>query len=295
MTKKQAVRAKEWQVDILKNMHAEEPRPSASQRRRLAVETGLDEVWIRNWFIRYNKRSGSRPLGGSTPTRRGGSLMHTIKLIVPRSDTTIHSDTSRSQGPSPAHPVLSPGTSDILPPLDTLLASVNGQAVKYYSRRMLHPSYTQVLPQSVDPRFLGYIPGAPSALGSRSSSSSSSSCYSSLGEENAFPRNTRKWRYSRDPLHNRYPDFSAFFLPTPCDAICDAAGMPEFSPIATSSPMHSPSSLSTVLSPDFTLSTMPMHSPIALPVSFPARLSFLHAMQAEEALDFARDSLSPSH
>lgn len=41
MSKKPIVRAKQWQLDILKKMHAEEARPSTSQRHKLVIETGL--------------------------------------------------------------------------------------------------------------------------------------------------------------------------------------------------------------------------------------------------------------
>ncbi|KAG2151316.1 hypothetical protein DEU56DRAFT_545632 [Suillus clintonianus] len=255
MIKKTAVRAKQWQVDILKNMHAEEARPSASQRHKLAVETGLDEAWIRNWFMRKNR-------GSRAPMHPGGPLMHIIKLDRPKPDTPIHSDTSRSQGPASSHPVVSQGTSDTPPTLESLLVSVNRQSDKGYSMRTLAPN--DALPHSVDPRSLSYTPDVRPALATRSNSSS----YSSLEEESTLPQNTRKRRYSRDPLHNRYPDFSKFFLPTPSDTIGDAAKTPELPPIDMSSPIHNPSSINTALSPDFAPSAMQLHSPIAMPVFF---------------------------
>ncbi|KAG1748731.1 hypothetical protein EDB19DRAFT_1905072 [Suillus lakei] len=278
MIKKPPVRAKQWQLDILKKMHAEEARPSASQRHKLAVETGLDEPWIRNWFIRKNR-------GSRAPPRPGGPLMCIIKLDPPEPDNPTYFDASRSQGPS-SHPVTPQGTSDIPPTLDSLLASANGQVDQNYPTQRLAPRY--ILPHSVEPRSLSYTPDARPALAIRFSSRSS---YLSFGEESTLPQNTRKWRYSRDPLHNRYPDFSKFFLPTFSDTTGDAAKTPEFSPIAMSPLTHNPSSIDAALrlSPDFSSSFMQLHSSITMPVFFSASLSLLHTMQAQDA----RDSTSP--
>ncbi|KAG1774886.1 hypothetical protein EV702DRAFT_1121667 [Suillus placidus] len=217
--------------------------------------------------------------------RPGGPLMRIIKLDPPEPDTPTYSDTSRSQGPTPSHPVVSQGTSDLPPTSESLLALVD-RADEVNSTQKLAPRYS--LPYSVEPRSLGYTPDAPPALATRSSSGLS---YSSLGKERALRQNTGTWRYSRDPLHNRYPDFSKFFLPAPSDTMGNAAKTAEFSPISMSPLTHNPSSIGTALSPDFTLSTMQPYPPIAMPVFFSASLSLLHNMQAQHA----RDSPFPGH
>ncbi|KAG2112291.1 uncharacterized protein F5147DRAFT_650928 [Suillus discolor] len=245
MSKKPIVRAKQWQLDILKKMHAEEARPSASQRHKLATETGLDEAWIRNWFMRKN-RVPRRPV----QTRPEGPLEHIIKLDPPQPDTPTYSDASRSQGPSRSHPVVTQKMSILPPTSESLLASV-GRADSAKSTWRL--AFRYGLPHSVEPRSVGHTSDEPPAVAIGSSSRSS---YSSLGKEKALQQNTKAWRYSRDPLHNRYPDFSKFFVPTSSDTIGDAAKMPEFSSIAMSSLTHNPSSIDTALSLDSTFSTM---------------------------------------
>ncbi|KAG1772359.1 hypothetical protein EDD22DRAFT_947481 [Suillus occidentalis] len=251
MIKKPTVRAKQWQLDILKKMHAEEARPSTSQRHKLAVETGLDEAWIRNWFMRKNRVS--RAPVQNPQMRPGGPLMRIIKLDPPESDTPTNSDASRSRGHFPAHRVVFQGTSD-LPTSEALLASVD-KAVN--STRRLTPRYS--LPDSAEPRSLGYTLDELPTLATRSSSRPSYSC---LGKEMILRQNTRTWQYSRDPLHNRYPDFSKFFLPARSDTIGDAATTPELSPVTMSSLTHNPSSVNTALSPGFALSTIQLRPSI---------------------------------
>ncbi|KAG1906545.1 uncharacterized protein F5891DRAFT_975330 [Suillus fuscotomentosus] len=257
MSKKPIVRAKQWQLDILKKMHAEEARPSTSQRHQLAMETGLDEAWIRNWFMRKNRVP--RP---PVQTRPEGPLVHIIKLDPPQPDTSTCSDAPR-EGPSLSHPVVTQKMSILPPTSESLLASV-GRADSAKSTWRLASGYS--LPHSVEPRSVGYTSDATPALAIGSSSRSS---YSSLGKEKVLQQNTRAWRYSRDPLHNRYPDFSKFFLPASSDTIGDAAKMPEFSSIAMPSLTHNPSSTDTALSLDSTFSTMQlrkMHKTRHLPV-----------------------------
>lgn len=208
--------------------------------------------------------------------RPGGPLVRIIKLDPPKSDTPTNSDASRSRGHSPAHRVVSQGTSD-LPTSEALLASVD-KAVN--STRRLTLRYS--LPDSAEPCSLGYAPDAPSTLATSSSSRPSYSC---LGKEMTLRQNTRTWRYSRDPLHNRYPDFSKFFLPAPSDTIGDAATMPELSAIAMSSLIHDPSSIDTALSPGFALSTIQLYPSITMPVFFSTNLSLLDSMQAQDAQD----------
>ncbi|KAG1792959.1 uncharacterized protein HD556DRAFT_1527741 [Suillus plorans] len=278
MSKKPIVRAKQWQLDILKKMHAEEARPSTSQRHKLAMETGLDEAWIRNWFMRKNRVP--RP---PVQTRPEARLVHIIKLNPPQPDTPTYSDASRSRGPSPPHPVATQKMSILPPTSESLLASV-GRADSAKSTWRLASGYN--LPHSVEPRSVGYTSDATPVLGSSSRSS-----YSSLGKEKALQQNTRAWRYSRDPLHNRYPDFSKFFLPAYSDTIGDAAKMPELSSIAMPSLTHNPSSIDTALSLDSTFSTMQLYSSITTPVFFSTSSSLLHNMQTQDA----QDSPSPGH
>lgn len=203
--------------------------------------------------------------------RPGGPLVRIIKLDPPESDTPTNSDASRSRGTSE------------LPTSETLLASVD-KAVN--STRRLTPRYS--LPDSAEPRSLGYTPDEPPTLATRSSSRASYSC---LGKEMTLRQNTRTWRYSRDPLHNRYPDFSKFFLPAPSDTIGDAATTPELSPVAMSSLTHNPSSIDTTLSPGFALSTIQLYPSIIMPVFFSTNLSLLDSMQAQDA----QDSPFPGH
>jgi len=206
-------------------------------------------------------------------------LIRVIKLDPPGPNTPTHSDASRSQVPSLSYPVVSQGTSDLPPTSESLLALVD-RADKVSPMRKLAPRYS--VPYSVEPRSLGHTSDVPPAL---AISSSSKSSYSSLGKERALRENTRTWRYSKDSLHNRYPDFSKFFLPAPSDTIGDATKMPEFSPIAMSSLTHNPASTDTALSPDFTLSTMQLYPSISMPIFFSASLSLLHNMQAHDARD----------
>ncbi|KAG2155917.1 uncharacterized protein EDB93DRAFT_1247558 [Suillus bovinus] len=275
MIKKPTVRAKQWQLDLLKKMHAEEARPSTSQRHKLAVETGLDEAWIKNWFMRKNRVP--RP---PVPMPPGGPLVRIIKLDLPQPNTPTCSDASRSRGPSPSHPIVSQGTSDLPPTSESLLASAS-RADEINSTRRLAHGYS--LPSSVESRSLGYTPDMPPALAIRSSPRSSSS----LEKERTLRwQNTRAWRYSRDSLHNRYPDFSKFFLPAPSDTIGDTLKMPEFSSIPMpdiSSLTHNPSSINTALSTDSTLSTMHLYPSITMPVFFHTSLSLLHNMQEQDA------------
>ncbi|KAG1822901.1 uncharacterized protein BJ212DRAFT_1331267 [Suillus subaureus] len=204
-------------------------------------------------------------------------LMRVIKLDPPEPNT---SDASRSQGPSPSHPMVPQGTSDLPPTSESLLASVD-RADKVNPTQRLAPRY--ILPNSVEPRPLGHTSDAPPALATTPSSRSS---HSSLGKERALRQNTRTWRYSRDPLHNRYPNFSKFFLPAPSDTIGDATSKtPEFSPIAMSSPTHNASSIDTALSPDFTDSTTQLYPSITMPVFFSVRVSLLHNILAHDAQD----------
>ncbi|KAG1872375.1 hypothetical protein DFJ58DRAFT_436732 [Suillus subalutaceus] len=177
-------------------------------------------------------------------TRPGGPLMRTIKLDPPELNTPSCPDASRPQVIS-SHPVVSPGMSNLPPTSESLLASVD-RMDEVNSTRMLAPGYS--LSYSVEPRSPGYTSDALPALATGSSSRSSDSF---PGNERALRQNTRTWRYSRDPLHNRYPDFSKFFLPVPSDTIGDTTKMPEFSPIAMSPLTHNPSSIDTALFPDF--------------------------------------------
>lgn len=209
--------------------------------------------------------------------RPGGPLVRIIKLNPPVPDTPTYSDASRSQAHSPSHTVMSQGTSDLAPTSESLLALVD-RTVKVNSTRRLAPKYD--LPDSAETRSLGYTPDAPPTSATRSNSRSS---YSSLGKETALRQNTRTWQYSRDPLHNRYPDFSKFFLPAPSDTIGDAAKTPELSPIVMSSLAHGPSRIDTALSPEFALSTTQLYSSVTMPVFFSTYSSLLHNMQVQDA------------
>lgn len=200
-------------------------------------------------------------------TRPGGPLMRIIKLDPPELNTPSYPDASRPQIPSP-HPVVSQGTSTLPPTSESLLASVV-RVDEVNSTRRLAPS----LSYSVEPRSLGYTSDALPAL---ATSSSSRTSYSFPGKERALRQNTRTWRYSRNPLHNRYPDFSKFFLSAPSDTIGDATKMPEFSPIAMSPLTQSHPSIDTAPSLDFAFSTMQLYPSITTPVFFSVRSSLLY-------------------
>lgn len=133
-----------------------------------------------------------------------------MKLDPPGPNTACYSDPPRSQVSSPLHPVVSQGTSNLPSASESFLASVD-RADNVNLTQRLTPTYSP--PYSVAPCSLGYTSDAPAAFVTRSSPRSS---YSSLGKERVLQQNTRTWRYSRDPLHNRYPDFAKFFLPVPC-------------------------------------------------------------------------------
>lgn len=176
--------------------------------------------------------------------------MRTMKFDPPEPNTAAYSDPPRSQVSSSLHPVMSQGTSNLPLASESLLASVDRAHNVNMMQRLTSPTYS---PPYSD---------APPAFVTRSSPRSS---YSSLGKERALQQNTRTWRYSRDPLHNRYPDFAKFFLPVPSDTIGDAAKIPEFSPIAMSPLIHNPSSIDTAPPPDSALSTMQLYPSIAMP------------------------------
>lgn len=184
-------------------------------------------------------------------------------------EDAIQSSASRSLSPFPSYPISFQGTSNIFPALDVLLTSPNGQGYDYHgyraeSARILAPIPHRILPY-VDHSSLGYVQD-----GSRSAP------HWPMEKEltqSASPHYMSTWLYSRDPLHDRYPDFSKFFFPTLSDTFHDAAGFLELQTMAMLPMMDSATG-----------------SPISLSVlvraSF-AKLFLTRAPQAEQTSDVA--------
>jgi hypothetical protein len=201
---------------------------------------------------------------------------------------------SRTPGPSSLHPISSQpeGMPNIHPEYDELLASLTAQPgevdhVWVETPHILAPSPHRISPE-VDFYPLGYIPA-----GSRPTS------HSFRGrEQSALPQHTSTWPYSRDPLHDRYPDFPEFFSPAAYDSFHYGARLPELPSTDSLPTMDNPSS---ALGTDYatrSLEHIPAarQSPIASSVSLPASwLKSSHTLQAEQASDAAQNSPSPGH
>jgi len=211
----------------------------------------------------------SRTLSGSVSTQP--KKTRKVKLNVSQSNDAIWSGESTSLSRSPAHPISSQGTSDISPVFDVLLATSSEPADKdrgyrTESAHILAPTPRRILP-NVD------------LSGVRVSSDGSKPTHSSMSTE-LTPNDTSTWSYSRDPLHNRYPDFSKFFSPMTCDT---------FSPMASATMDNTwnfPGIDYTVQSPDYIPATT--HSPVS-PVSFRTSLSLTHTPHAEQASGAPQD------
>ncbi|KAF8551697.1 hypothetical protein OG21DRAFT_1498958 [Imleria badia] len=143
--------AKEWQLAVLRKLHAETRNPTDEQRSAAAAETGLDEKWVRNWFSRQRSKLAARNSRG-----RLAATVPIFKFQHPLIGVPTRRSVSTPTDPAP------------------------------------------------------YLP-SPASLGSPSNTQTTSRSHRSVSApislNNPIPT------YSRDPLCNRYPDFSQFFRP----------------------------------------------------------------------------------
>ncbi|KAI9573561.1 hypothetical protein HD554DRAFT_2167143 [Boletus coccyginus] len=129
--------AKEWQLVVLRKLQSESDNPTEQQRAAAAAETGLDEKWVRSWFVRQRAKLAAR-----NRKHEPATTAPTFKLQLYYPSRRLVSTPSPSRSPRPSPPT---------------------EARDNPSTRVPH---TAAIPM-----------------------------------------------YSRDPLYNRYPDFSQFFRP----------------------------------------------------------------------------------
>ncbi|KAF9241156.1 hypothetical protein BU15DRAFT_73631 [Melanogaster broomeanus] len=206
--RKQPVFAEEWQLAILRKLQTESRRPTEEQRLAAVAETGLDEIWVKNWFVRQKSKVAAQ-------NRKSHAL--------------LQQENVRAQS---AHLTVLPVTTFRLQSFDLPAANEPRQA--WYG----HPSSTgRSVSEAIEP---ACVPGPSGAQVSRTSAthrSDSPHLYQSVVGGHAISRYEPRFSstsmpyndsfpirtvaaqtvmlptYSRDPLYNRYPDFSQFFHP----------------------------------------------------------------------------------
>ncbi|KAG8214634.1 hypothetical protein J3R82DRAFT_9712 [Butyriboletus roseoflavus] len=186
--------AKEWQLAVLKKLQSESSNPTERQRSAAAAETGLDEKWVKNWFIRQRSKVAARNRKGQLATsepRVHSATVPTFKLqlcyppAVPSGPQALPSRRSVSTPIDPAPYITATSCREPSP------ASLES--------RSPHPPRSTVDAQTIHcshrsvsaPMYLNNPPEKPTLV----------------------PHATTIPTYSRDPLCNRYPDFSQFFHP----------------------------------------------------------------------------------
>ncbi|KAJ8593796.1 hypothetical protein M405DRAFT_921338 [Rhizopogon salebrosus TDB-379] len=308
LDRRHSVFAKLWQLAILKKMYEENNRPSASQRREPIAETGLyvqieyhllipinvgyrDDAWIKRWFRRQHRMSRARSNYVLNRPEKSEELpVHQTKLnLLSLLEDTVKpkSDEPRIPSPPPSHPTSSQGALKTNPKFDELLNAQPGEVdhVRVETPCILTLTPRRILP-AVWSHSLGYIPGQTSHL-------------SRELMQRPLPQYTSTWSYSRNPLHDRHPEFSELFSPATYDGSQYGARLPELAPRDSSPIMDNPSN---VLRTDYT-TRPPEHisaarqSPITSSVSLPAswlRFSRMHTPQAERTSDATQDLSSPS-
>ncbi|KAH7927768.1 hypothetical protein BV22DRAFT_1031389 [Leucogyrophana mollusca] len=225
-TTKTPVIAEQWQLALLKKSYRARPSPTEEQRHALVAETGLDESWIRNWFSKQSVKKSTRnrylPPATIQPrkTRPSASTSKPFILYLP----STMDPPALSQVDSNTLPY--PQTSDF-----TVLESKRSVPSAFSTSEGRYPiggsqcttaaelddAHRPVIQSPI----IDYIPAAsPDDLFGRSPSPSE--CPSNARSSQSSETSTRL-TYSRDPLHNRYPDFSQFFLPkvsgNPCNSV----------------------------------------------------------------------------
>ncbi|KAH0832091.1 hypothetical protein J3R83DRAFT_13000 [Lanmaoa asiatica] len=205
--------AKEWQLAILKKLQSESSNPTEEQRLAAAAETGLcvvhetafavvqayppfsrDEKWVRNWFIRQRSKVAVRnrkiQLATTEPRQtraHSSATVPTFKLQLCYPPAAPQDPPFRRSLPMPFDPA---------PCLPTNSRQPSPAGVE---SRSLRPSQSTVNAQAI-PRSHQSVP-APMYLNNPSQNPT------------LVPHTTTIPTYSRDPLCNRYPDFSQFFHP----------------------------------------------------------------------------------
>ncbi|KAH7885249.1 hypothetical protein F5I97DRAFT_1356875 [Phlebopus sp. FC_14] len=194
--KKAPVYAEDWQLSVLKKLYSEITRPTEEQRLAAAAETGLDELWIRHWFTRQNAKAATRNRkkkaleGRARPADANPCVVAPFRLSVKR---YVAGDQLQSTS--------RPHSATITP---HLVKSVHG-----------HDQSTVDGPPMTASRTASCQWSTMEASETYACERSTSGTQSRFFVDMSILRKDNAWRasYSRDPLHNRYPDFSQFFRP----------------------------------------------------------------------------------
>ncbi|KAH7914297.1 hypothetical protein BJ138DRAFT_437629 [Hygrophoropsis aurantiaca] len=263
-SKQTSIIAEQWQLALLAKAYETQPKPSENQRRALVIETGLDEAWIRNCRRTRTLAPASKPfvLYPPSPTNalvvpkpRSDGLAAPIRRQI--SDSTSNTSTENrsehfSSKSANGYPIS--GSRIIAPTeLDIIQRPKTQSSTSYYTST-----------SSTDDELFGRSPSPTLEYPSNHWISQSD-----IGPPTRLT-------YSRDPLYNRYPDFSQFFLPK-------ASGNP-FSSTNTLQTIVSVPAVSSTSAVFYSASEMehPMNTPvlprncspyIPLPVSYLTRVS----------------------
>ncbi|KIJ17818.1 hypothetical protein PAXINDRAFT_154380 [Paxillus involutus ATCC 200175] len=188
--KKAPVFAKDWQLAILRGLQTESRHITEEQRLAAVEETGLDKKWVRNWFMRQKSKATARnkknQLCYPPPADEPQHISHGLPSYRSESEPVDHA---------------------------SVLGQSSGQAPETSAtRRTGSPHASQSIAQAI-PRY------------ERSFSSTSVPSDGSFANGTPVAHAT-KMAYSRDPLCNRYPDFSQFFHPQVYERFRNSESLP---------------------------------------------------------------------
>ncbi|KIJ62607.1 hypothetical protein HYDPIDRAFT_41751 [Hydnomerulius pinastri MD-312] len=234
-TKKTPVFAEEWQLAVLKRLLAE-PRLSAEEQRSAALaETGLcvpstysnnrhvtsayrDAAWVKGWFARQKSKAASRNRKKQVKRQEGNVRAHSADPSLPpvatfRLQLVYPPEADKPQYASHGLPSYHTASESIEPARITPRSG--GEAQRANGGRRADP------PCLSQPASMRAAHGYDQNISNISTPSDDS-----RGPDTPIELATRIPSYSRDPLYNRYPDFSQFFHPLVHEQYRSSATLP---------------------------------------------------------------------
>ncbi|KIK77505.1 hypothetical protein PAXRUDRAFT_834963 [Paxillus rubicundulus Ve08.2h10] len=195
--KRAPVFAKEWQLAILRKLQTESRHITEEQCLAAVEETGLDKKWVKNWLTRQKSKTAAR-------NRKNQVLLQEENLCYPpAADEPRH----MLHG-LPSHRSESESMDRV-----SVLGPSGGQASETSATDRTNSFYASRSMTQAVPRY------------ERSFSNAS------LPSDGSFANGTpvahaTAMAYSRDPLCNRYPDFSQFFHPQVYERFRNSESLP---------------------------------------------------------------------